>query len=74
MAASVAGFLILMAWIMGKTFDVLMELEALAASKGAADSQEAADVSRGVLEEGQADEAFLGPERGSESKANSVGL
>lgn len=55
-------------------------LEALAASEEAADAQEAADTSCGVLEEGQAheDEAFLGEEGGAageraESK-NSVDL
>ena len=89
MAAGVAGFLIWVAWMMGKKFDELMEtgeviggdvqgaaptLEALAASEEAADTQEAADTSCGVLEEGQADEAFLGTEQGSESKANSVEL
>lgn len=86
-AASVAGFLIWVAWMMGKKFDELMEtgeiiggdgptstLEALAASEEAADAQEAADTSCGVLEEGQADEAFLGTEQGSESKTNSVEL
>lgn len=46
-------------------------MEALAASEEAADAQEAADTSCGVLEEGQADEAFLG---GTESKTNSVDL
>lgn len=53
-------------------------LEALAASEEAAEAQEAADTSCGVLEEGQADEAFLGDEREtgqrSESKNNSVDL
>ncbi|CBJ29086.1 conserved unknown protein [Ectocarpus siliculosus] len=92
-AAGGAAFLIWVAWVMGRKFDHLMEtgeviggdgesteptLEALAASEEAADAQEAADTSCGVLEEGQADEAFLGEEGGaagerSESK-NSVDL
>lgn len=49
-------------------------LEALAADEEAADAQEAADTSCGVLEEGQAEEAFLGSEQGAESKTNSVDL
>lgn len=53
-------------------------LEALAASEEAAEAQGAADTSCGVLEEGQADEAFLGGEtqsgQRSESKNNSVDL
>lgn len=49
-------------------------LEALAADEEAADAQEAADTSCGVLEEGQADEVFLGTGQGSESKTNSVDL
>lgn len=49
-------------------------LEALAADEEAADAQEAADTSCGVLEEGQADETFLGTGQGSESKTNSVDL
>lgn len=47
-------------------------LEALAASEEAADAQEAEDTSCGVLEEGQAEETFLGG--GTESKTNSVDL
>lgn len=47
-------------------------LESLAASEEAADAQDAADTSCGVLEEGQAEEAFLGGE--TESKTNSVDL
>lgn len=47
-------------------------LEALAANEEAADAQEAADTSCGVLEEGQADETFLGG--ATESKTNSVDL
>eukprot|EP00903_Cladosiphon_okamuranus_P017115 g15768.t1 len=88
-AAGVAAFLIWVAWVMGKKFDYLMEtgeviggdgtgaaptLEALAADEEAADAQEAADTSCGVLEEGQADEVFLGTEQGVESKTNSVDL
>ncbi|CAM9492176.1 unnamed protein product [Pylaiella littoralis] len=86
-AASGAAFLIWVAWVMGKKFDDLMEtgeivggdgegtastLEALAANEEAADAQEAADTSCGVLEEGQADETFLGG--ATESKTNSVDL
>lgn len=54
-------------------------LEALAADEETADAQGAADTSCGVLEEGQADEAFLGESsvgagQQTESKTSSVDL
>ena len=54
-------------------------MEALAADEETADAQDAADTSCGVLEEGQADEAFLGESSAgagvkAESKTNSVDL
>lgn len=52
--------------------DVASTLESLATSEEAADAQDAADTSCGVLEEGQAEDTFLGGE--TESKTNSVDL